>query len=86
MTESNPYLQDIKRGLASLDLTVLDGHSILVTGATGLIGGCLVDVESRMILMLSSRFSAPPPSETTCGFLSFAISAMTAASISSKAT
>ena len=44
MTESNPYLQDIKRGLASLDLTVLDGHSILVTGATGLIGGCLVDV------------------------------------------
>ena len=44
MTDSNPSLQDIKRGLASLDLTVLDGHSILVTGATGLIGGCLVDV------------------------------------------
>ena len=44
MTERNPYLQDIERGLTSLDLTVLNGHSILITGATGLIGGCLVDV------------------------------------------
>ena len=38
--------------------------------------------DSRMTLMFSSRFSAPPPSETILGFSSLAISAMTADSIS----
>lgn len=41
----NPYLQDIcslfEKGL---DLNALDDTHILVTGATGLIGGCLIDV------------------------------------------
>jgi len=44
MAEVTPYLQDIRRALESLDLSPLNGCSILVTGATGLIGGCLTDL------------------------------------------
>ena len=44
MVETNPYILDIESGLNALDLRALDGCSILVTGATGLIGGCIVDV------------------------------------------
>lgn len=44
MAQVNPYLEDILRGLENLDLTGVRGKQVLVTGATGLIGGCLVDV------------------------------------------
>ena len=45
MAEMNPYLQDIRSLFeAGLDLSALQGCRILVTGATGLIGGCLTDV------------------------------------------
>ena len=44
MAEVNPYLEDILKGLEDFDLTNLRHKRILVTGATGLIGGCLVDV------------------------------------------
>ena len=39
MAEVNPYLEDILRGLNGFDLTALCNKQILVTGATGLIGG-----------------------------------------------
>ena len=44
MAEVNPYLEDILKGLKEFDLSDLRNKHILVTGATGLIGGCLVDV------------------------------------------
>lgn len=44
MAEVNPYLEDIRQGLEGLDLSGLQDKQILVTGATGLIGGCLVDM------------------------------------------
>lgn len=44
MAEVNPYLEDIRKGLEGLDLSGLQDKQILVTGATGLIGGCLVDM------------------------------------------
>lgn len=47
MAEVTPYLSDIARGYGQLDLSALKGCNILVTGATGLIGGCLVDVLMR---------------------------------------
>ena len=41
----NPYLQDIRSLFETgLDLSTLNDSRILVTGATGLIGSCLVDV------------------------------------------
>lgn len=43
MVKINPYIEDIVRALSNLELGYLHGKSILVTGATGLIGGCLVD-------------------------------------------
>lgn len=44
MAEVNPYLEDIRKGLEGFDLSGLQDKQILVTGATGLIGGCLVDM------------------------------------------
>ena len=44
MAEMDPYRQDVLRALEDVDLSALEGRSILVTGATGLIGGCLVDL------------------------------------------
>lgn len=44
MVEVSPYVLDIQACLKHLDLSQLAGRSILITGATGLIGGCLVDV------------------------------------------
>ena len=45
MAEINPYLQDIRSLFeAELNLSALKGCRILITGATGLIGGCLTDV------------------------------------------
>ena len=38
------YINDIQKSLKSLDLSSLEGSNILITGATGLIGSCLVDV------------------------------------------
>lgn len=47
MAQISPYLQDIDNALRHQDLMRLDGCRILITGATGLIGGCLVDVLMR---------------------------------------
>lgn len=48
MAEMNAYLNDIDRALAlTADLDKLDGCHILVTGATGLIGSCLIDMLMR---------------------------------------
>lgn len=44
MVEVSPYVLDIQKCLKRLDLSQLEGNSILITGATGLIGGCIVDV------------------------------------------
>ena len=44
MAEINPYYQDIENALSKQDLSFLKGCRILVAGATGLIGGCLVDM------------------------------------------
>lgn len=44
MAEINPYFQDILGAYNTLDMNPLNGKKILITGATGLIGGCLVDV------------------------------------------
>jgi len=44
MAEMNPYIEDIRKGLENLDLSGLSQQKILITGATGLIGGCLVDI------------------------------------------
>lgn len=43
MSTTNPYIEDIQQSLKLLNLTSLNGCNILITGATGLIGGCLVD-------------------------------------------
>lgn len=44
MAEINPYIQDVRKAVERIDFAVLDGSNVLVTGATGLIGGCLVDM------------------------------------------
>lgn len=44
MAEINPYFQDIENALSKQDLSLLKGCRILVAGATGLIGGCLIDM------------------------------------------
>ena len=44
MAEVTPYREDLLQVLEHLDLSVLSGCSLLVTGATGLIGGCLTDL------------------------------------------
>ena len=43
MAEINPYLEDISQSLLFLDLSALANSNILITGATGLIGGCITD-------------------------------------------
>lgn len=40
----SPYFLDIQECSKRLDLSQLEGSNILITGATGLIGGCLVDM------------------------------------------
>jgi nucleoside-diphosphate-sugar epimerase len=47
MAQISPYLQDIDKALRRLELMRLDGCRILITGAMGLIGGCLVDLLMR---------------------------------------
>ena len=44
MAEVNPYFLDIQECSKRIDLSPLEGSNILITGATGLIGGSLVDV------------------------------------------
>ena len=44
MAEINPYFKDIDTGLNNISLTGLNDCNILITGSTGLIGGCLVDM------------------------------------------
>lgn len=51
MYYSESYARDIKRNLNAIDLRELDGKSILITGATGLIGSALVDVISLYCAM-----------------------------------
>ncbi len=49
MKQINPYVTDVKTALAAFHLPwqQLSGKNILVLGATGLIGGCLVDILMR---------------------------------------
>lgn len=44
MVEMSPYVLDIQECSKRIDLSQLEGSNILITGATGLIGGSLVDV------------------------------------------
>ena len=45
MIENSPYKEDIARLFREgLELERLHGKTILVAGATGLVGGCVVDV------------------------------------------
>lgn len=46
MKQTNLYNEDVKAALAAFELPwqQLSGKNILVLGATGLIGGCLVDM------------------------------------------
>ena len=45
MAEMTPYQEDIKQLYArGLNLDALQGHSLLVAGATGLVGACVVDI------------------------------------------
>ena len=46
MKQANLYNEDVKAALAAFELPwqQLSGKNILVLGATGLIGGCLVDM------------------------------------------
>ncbi len=44
MAEVNRYKQDVRQVLPTLNLSVLQGSSVLVTGATGLIGGSVIDL------------------------------------------
>ena len=44
MVEMSPYYLDIQECSKRIDLSPLEGSNILITGATGLIGGSLVDV------------------------------------------
>ncbi len=44
MAEVNRYEQDVRQVLPTLNLSVLQGSSVLVTGATGLIGGSVIDL------------------------------------------
>ncbi len=44
MAQVNRYQQDICQILSKMDLTAMEGCSVLVTGATGLIGGTVTDL------------------------------------------
>ena len=44
MVEMSPYFLDIQECSNKIDLSKLEGCNILITGATGLIGGSLVDI------------------------------------------
>ena len=45
MAEMTPYQEDIKQLYAQgLNLDALQGRSLLVAGATGLVGACVVDI------------------------------------------
>ncbi|MBO7674306.1 MAG: NAD-dependent epimerase/dehydratase family protein [Atopobiaceae bacterium] len=41
--KSEWYQEDLARAVEGIDLSMLDGASIMVSGATGMIGACLVD-------------------------------------------
>lgn len=57
MAEINPYFKDIKKAVSCLDLSPLDGCNILITGATGLIGSCLVDLLMRQHLITCTVYA-----------------------------
>ncbi len=46
MKDMNPYIEDVRKALVAFDLpwNQLSGKNVLVLGATGLIGSCLVDL------------------------------------------
>ena len=45
MAEMTPYQEDIRQlYVQGLNLDALQGHSLLVAGATGLVGACVVDI------------------------------------------
>ena len=64
MQYSELYIQDVERSLQQVpNLHLLYGHSVLVTGATGLIGSCVVDAllylnkyqDAGIIIMIAGR-------------------------------
>lgn len=44
ITENRRYLSSLKQGLLELDLSALDGKCVLVAGAAGMLGSCIVDM------------------------------------------
>lgn len=44
ITESKSYFRALERTLAGMDLSPLSGKTLLVSGATGMLGSCMVDL------------------------------------------
>ena len=42
--ENKLYISALERGLSNLDLSPLQGKTVLITGATGMLGSCVVDL------------------------------------------
>ena len=50
--ENKLYISALERGLSNLDLSPLQGKTVLITGATGMLGSCVVDEGTGGIRLL----------------------------------
>lgn len=76
IAENGRYIASLERVLSKIDCSNLRGKTCLVTGATGMLGSCLVDVLRRTdcyvvavvrnLLMAERRFS---PAASSCTFI-----------------
>lgn len=55
LTDSTRYLQALERVISDMDLSLLSGKTILITGSTGMVGSCMTD-----LLMLWNQHSVRP--------------------------
>ena len=60
--ESKTYIRALERTLSSINLSALSGKTLLISGATGMIGSCLIDM-----LMLWNQHSDSPCKVMCCG-------------------